>query len=118
MVTDAWPAEPADPAYRGEVAGRWRYLDGGGEFGIISSVTRPFCRDCTRARLSADGQLYTCLFAVAGRDLRAVLRDGSSDEALRTFIADVWRVRDDRYSELRSASTSDLPKVEMFAMGG
>jgi len=117
-VTGTWPAEPADPAYRGEVAGRWRYLDGAGEFGIISSVTRPFCRDCTRARLSADGQLYTCLFAVTGRDLRAVLRDGSTDDELRTFIAGIWRARDDRYSELRSASTSTLPKVEMFAMGG
>jgi cyclic pyranopterin phosphate synthase len=117
-VTGAWPAEPADPAYRGEVAGRWRYLDGAGEFGIISSVTRPFCRDCTRARLSADGQLYTCLFAVAGSDLRAVLRDGSTDDELRSFIAGIWLARDDRYSELRSASTSTLPKVEMFAMGG
>jgi cyclic pyranopterin phosphate synthase len=117
-VTSIWPAEPAEPAYRGEVAGRWRYLDGGGEFGIISSVTMPFCRDCTRSRLSADGQLYTCLFAVAGRDLRAVLRDGSTDETLTAFIADTWLARDDRYSELRSASTSTLPKVEMFAMGG
>jgi cyclic pyranopterin phosphate synthase len=117
-VTSIWPAEPAEAAYRGEVAGRWQYLDGGGEFGIISSVTMPFCRDCTRARLSADGQLYTCLFAVAGRDLRAVLRDGSTDEALTAFVADTWLARDDRYSELRSASTSTLPKVEMFAMGG
>ena len=117
-VTSMWPAEPAVPAYRGEVAGRYRYLDGGGEFGIISSVTRPFCRDCTRARLSADGKLYTCLFAVAGRDLRAVLRDGSTDEDLLTFLADTWRVRDDRYSELRSESTDHLPKIEMFAMGG
>jgi cyclic pyranopterin phosphate synthase len=118
LVTAQWPAEPAEPQYRGEVAGRWRYLDGSGEFGVISSVTAPFCRDCTRARLSADGQLYTCLFAVAGRDVRAVLRDGSSDEALVAFLADTWRARDDRYSELRSASTSDLPRVEMFAMGG
>ncbi|MGZ9159533.1 MAG: GTP 3',8-cyclase MoaA [Candidatus Limnocylindrales bacterium] len=117
-VTGAWPAEPAEPNYRGEVAGRWRYLDGRGEFGVISSVTRPFCRDCTRARLSADGKLYTCLFAVAGRDVRAVLRDGSSDEELAAFLADTWRARDDRYSELRSGSTSDLPRVEMFAMGG
>jgi cyclic pyranopterin phosphate synthase len=117
-VTSIWPAEPAEAAYRGEVAGRWHYLDGVGEFGIISSVTMPFCRDCTRARLSADGQLYTCLFAVAGRDLRAVLRDGSTDEALTAFVADTWLARDDRYSELRSASTSTLPKVEMFAMGG
>jgi cyclic pyranopterin phosphate synthase len=117
-VSAVWPVEPAEPAYRGEVAGRYRYLDGAGEVGIISSVTRPFCRDCTRARLSADGKLYTCLFAVAGRDVRAVLRDGSSDEELLAFLADTWRSRDDRYSERRSQSTSDLPKIEMFAMGG
>jgi GTP 3',8-cyclase len=117
-VTSVWPAEPADAQYRGEVAGRWRYLDGAGEFGVISSVTRPFCRDCTRARLSADGRLYTCLFAVAGHDVRAVLRDGSTDEELVGFLATVWGERDDRYSELRSQSTSDLPKIEMFAMGG
>ncbi len=121
-VGAVWPAAPADANYRGEVAGRWRYLDGRGEFGIISSVTRPFCRDCTRARLSADGQLYTCLFAVAGRDVRAVLRDGSSDEDLVAFLADTWRARDDRYSELRALATdgqrSDLPKIEMFAIGG
>jgi GTP 3',8-cyclase len=117
-VTAMWPAEPADAQYRGEVAGRWRYLDGEGEFGIISSVTRPFCRDCTRARLSADGKLYTCLFAVAGLDVRAVLRDGSSDADLLAFLTAAWRDRDDRYSELRSQSTSDLPKIEMFAMGG
>jgi cyclic pyranopterin phosphate synthase len=117
-VTGLWPAEPAEPGYRGEVAGRWRYLDGAGEFGVISSVTRPFCRDCTRARLSADGRLYTCLFAVAGLDVRAVLRDGSTDEELLAFLIDAWKRRDDRYSELRSQSTSDLPKIEMFAMGG
>jgi GTP 3',8-cyclase len=118
MIADRWPVEPADPSYRGEVADRWKYADGGGEFGVISSVTAPFCRDCTRARLSADGQLYTCLFAVEGRDLRSVLRDGSTDEELVTFLAGIWDRRSDRYSELRSASTSDLPKVEMFAMGG
>jgi GTP 3',8-cyclase len=117
-VTSIWPAEPADAQYRGEVAGRWRYLDGAGEFGVISSVTRPFCRDCTRARLSADGRLYTCLFAVAGHDVRAVLRDGSTDEELLRFLAGVWGDREDRYSELRSESTTDLPKIEMFAMGG
>jgi cyclic pyranopterin phosphate synthase len=117
-VTAIWPAEPAESGYRGEVADRWRYADGGGEFGVISSVTRPFCRDCTRARLSADGKLYTCLFAVAGRDVRAVLRDGSTDKELIAFLADAWSVRDDRYSELRARSTSDLPKIEMFAMGG
>src|SRR6187551_1843885 len=103
-VTAVWPAEPVAAGYRGEVADRWRYTDGGGEFGIISSVTRPFCRDCTRARLSADGRLYTCLFAVEGRDVRAVLRDGSTDEQLVAFLADVWLARDDRYSELRSRS--------------
>ena len=121
-VTGAWPAEPVDPSYRGEVADRWRYLDGRGEFGIISSVTVPFCRDCTRARLSADGKLYTCLFAVDGLDVRAALRDGSTDEGLAAFLADAWRARDDRYSELRTLSTRaarpDLPRVEMFAMGG
>ena len=121
-ITEQWPAEPADARYRGEVADRWRYLDGAGEFGIISSVTVPFCRDCTRARLSADGKLYTCLFAVDGRDVRAVLRDGSTDEALVAFLAHTWRARDDRYSELRTQSTqsgrTDLPRIEMFAMGG
>ena len=117
-VTAVWDAEPIEAAYRGEVAGRYRYLDGAGEFGIISSVTMPFCRDCSRARLSADGQLYTCLFAVAGHDIRAVLRDGSTDDDLTAFIAAIWRGRDDRYSELRSASTSTLPKIEMFAIGG
>jgi GTP 3',8-cyclase len=117
-VSAVWPSEAADPGYRGEVAGRWRYLDGAGEFGVISSVTRPFCRDCTRARLSADGQLYTCLFAVSGLDVRAVLRDGSTDVELLAFLSAAWRARDDRYSELRSQSTSDLPKIEMFAMGG
>jgi cyclic pyranopterin phosphate synthase len=118
QVRAVWPAEPAEPGYRGEVAGRWRYLDGIGEFGVISSVTQPFCRDCTRARLSADGQLYTCLFAATGHDVRAVLRDGSTDEALVEFLATVWRGRDDRYSELRSQAGSSLPRIEMFAMGG
>jgi len=113
-----WPAEPADPGYRGEVADRWRYLDGRGEFGVISSVTQPFCRDCTRARLSAEGKLYTCLFAVQGQDARAVLRDGATDEQVAAFVRDVWSVRSDRYSELRSAATTGLPKIEMFAMGG
>jgi cyclic pyranopterin phosphate synthase len=118
-IRERWPIEPADPSYRGEVADRWRYLDGGGEFGVISSVTEPFCRDCTRARLSAEGKLYTCLFAVDGRDVRAELRSGADDEALAAFLAGIWTRRDDRYSELRSReTTSTLPKVEMFAMGG
>ena len=112
------PLEPVDPAYRGEVANRWRYRDGSGEIGVISSVTRPFCGDCTRARLSADGKVYTCLFAVQGHDLRALLRSGASDDELTEAIADIWRARTDRYSELRSAATADLPKVEMSYIGG
>ena len=118
QVSAVWPAQPADPNYRGEVAERWRYLDGGGEFGVISSVTQPFCRDCTRARVSAEGKVYTCLFAVTGQDARAVLRSGASDDELSTFVDGIWTRRTDRYSELRSAATSSLPKVEMFAMGG
>ena len=114
----AWPIEAAEPAYRGEVAGRWRYLDGGGEIGIISSVTQPFCRDCTRARISAEGKLYTCLFAAEGHDLRAVLRSDASDAELSAVIERIWLARGDRYSELRSAATSTLPRIEMFAMGG
>ena len=112
------PLEPVEKDYRGEVADRWRYLDGSGEIGVISSVTQPFCGDCTRARLSADGQVYTCLFAVTGHDLRAPLRSGASDEELTTAIADIWRARTDRYSELRSGATVDLPKVEMSYIGG
>jgi len=117
-VSAVWPAAPADPNYRGEVAERWRYVDGGGEFGVISSVTQPFCRDCTRARVSAEGKLYTCLFAVVGHDARAVLRSGASDDELAAFVEGIWLRRGDRYSELRSAATSNLPKIEMFAMGG
>ncbi len=112
------PLEPADPGYRGEVAERWRYVDGDGEIGMIASVTRPFCGDCTRARLSADGKLYTCLFSAVGHDLRDPLRSGVSDADLADLIGAVWTGRDDRYSELRTASTSHLPKVEMFALGG
>jgi cyclic pyranopterin phosphate synthase len=112
------PLEPVEPAYRGEVANRWRYQDGSGEIGVISSVTQPFCGDCTRARLSADGRIYTCLFAVQGHDLRALLRGGADDDELATAIADIWRARADRYSELRSAATADLPRVEMSYIGG
>jgi GTP 3',8-cyclase len=112
------PLEPVEPAYRGEVARRWRYRDGGGEVGLIASVTQPFCGDCTRARVSADGKLYTCLFAVRGHDLRAVLRSGASDDELSAAIGDIWRARDDRYSELRTAATADLAKVEMSYIGG
>jgi GTP 3',8-cyclase len=112
------PLEPVEAAYRGEVASRWRYRDGSGEIGVISSVTQPFCGDCTRARLSADGKVYTCLFAVQGHDLRALLRGGAGDDELVAAIADIWRSRADRYSELRSAATADLPKVEMSYIGG
>jgi cyclic pyranopterin phosphate synthase len=112
------PLERVPPQYLGEVATRWRYRDGSGEVGLISSVTQPFCGDCTRARLSADGKLYTCLFAVHGHDVRGLLRGGASDEELRESIAAVWRARDDRYSELRSEETVDLPKVEMSYIGG
>jgi len=112
------PLEPADPNYRGEVAERWRYRDGSGEIGVIASVTQPFCADCTRARLSAEGGLYTCLFATAGHDLRALLRGGATDEALREAIDAVWHARADRYSDLRTAETAGLHKIEMSFIGG
>jgi GTP 3',8-cyclase len=112
------PLEALEPQYPGEVATRWRYADGSGEIGAISSVSRPFCRDCTRARLSAEGQLYTCLFSATGHDLRGPLRSGASDRDLLDLVAGIWRGRGDRYSELRSEATSRLPKVEMFALGG
>jgi cyclic pyranopterin phosphate synthase len=104
--------------YRGEVARRWRYRDGSGEIGVIASVTQPFCGDCTRARLSAEGRLYTCLFGLRGHDLRALVRGQASDEELAAEIGRVWSRRIDRYSEIRSANTSDLPKVEMSYIGG
>ena len=113
-----FPLEPVPPEYPGEVATRYRFRDGAGEIGVIASVTRPFCGDCTRARLSADGRLYTCLFAVSGHDLRAPLRSGASDEELRQRIEAVWAVRTDRYSELRSAATPRASKVEMSYIGG
>jgi GTP 3',8-cyclase len=112
------PLEPLPPRYSGEVAERYRYRDGSGEVGVIASVTRPFCGTCTRARLSADGSLYTCLFATAGHDLRALLRAGASDDEIATAVGGIWRERTDRYSELRSAATRDLPKVEMSYIGG
>ena len=112
------PLEPVAPNYAGEVARRYRYRDGGGEIGVIASVTKPFCGACTRARLSAEGRLFTCLFATKGFDVRALLRSGASDADLATALAAVWRSRDDRYSEIRSAETLDLPKVEMSYIGG
>jgi len=117
-ITDEFPAEPIEPAYRGEVARRWRYADGEGEFGVITSVTQPFCGDCTRARLSAEGILYTCLFASEGTDLRETLRSGSSDERLRGLLADTWRRREDRYSELRFVKGKPVSRIEMSYIGG
>jgi cyclic pyranopterin phosphate synthase len=117
-IGSVWPLEPEAPNYPGEVANRYRYLDGGGEIGVIASVTRPFCGDCTRARVSAEGKLYTCLFSAVGHDLRDLLRSGRSDEELAGLIAGVWGARDDRYSERRAAATDRLPKIEMFALGG
>jgi cyclic pyranopterin phosphate synthase len=117
-ISSVWPVEPAEANYPGEVAERWRYLDGTGEFGVISSVTQPFCRTCTRARISAEGKLYTCLFGAEGHDLRAILRSDATDDDLADAVRRVWLRRADRYSELRSAATSNLPRIEMFAMGG
>ena len=118
-VNDVFPIEPLVPNYRGEVAKRWRYTDGQGELGVIASVTQPFCGDCTRARLSADGKLYTCLFAVFGTDLREAVRSGASDEELRRQIGSVWSDRVDQYSELRSGETVGIgQKVEMSYIGG
>jgi GTP 3',8-cyclase len=112
------PIEPADPNYRGEVAKRWRYRDGGGEIGFITSISEPFCSTCTRARLSPEGELYTCLFGNRGHDFRTLLRDGGSDDEIAAFLASVWRVRDDRYSEIRTSATAAMPKVEMSHIGG
>jgi GTP 3',8-cyclase len=117
-IDSEFPLEPVDPNYAGEVARRWRYRDGKGEIGVIASVTQPFCGGCTRARLSAEGRLFTCLFAVRGHDLRGVVRSGASDEELDEAIARVWRARGDRYSELRTAETAARPKVEMSYIGG
>lgn len=114
----AFPLEPLAASYRGEVAHRYRYADGAGEIGIIGSVTQPFCGDCTRARLSADGHLFTCLFATAGIDLKTPLRSGVGDEALAALLAGVWRARGDRYSEERAESAARREKIEMFRIGG
>jgi cyclic pyranopterin phosphate synthase len=112
------PLEPLPPGYPGEVAERYRYRDGSGEIGVIASVTRPFCGACTRARLSADGSLYTCLFATTGHDLRGLMREGAGDDEITAALGGIWRERTDRYSELRSSATPDLPKVEMSYIGG
>jgi cyclic pyranopterin phosphate synthase len=112
------PLVPLEPNYAGEVARRFRYADGGGEIGVIASVTEPFCGACTRLRLSADGRLFTCLFAAHGHDLRRLLRGGASDEEIAGFVAEVWAARADRYSELRSARKVRLPRLEMSYIGG
>ena len=112
------PLEPLDPNYRGEVAERWRYRDGSGEIGVIASVTQAFCSTCNRARISAEGKLYTCLFAIKGHDLRDLMRGGATDDEISQSIARIWEKRTDRYSELRSENTIDLPKVEMSHIGG
>ncbi|MDQ2765811.1 MAG: GTP 3',8-cyclase MoaA [Gemmatimonadota bacterium] len=117
-ISREWSLVPVDPNYFGEVAQRWRYADGAGEIGIITSVTQPFCGSCTRARLSAEGELYTCLFAGKGHDLRALLRGGASDDEIVSAIASRWRKRDDRYSEIRSEATAGLKRVEMSHIGG
>ena len=118
MIDREMHLEPVQAGYRGEVAARYRYKDGGGEIGVISSVTQPFCADCTRARLSADGSLYTCLFATEGHDLRALVRSGATDDEIRHAIAAVWTERTDRYSDLRSEQTAGLHKIEMSFIGG
>jgi len=112
------PLEPLEPNYRGEVARRYRYRDGGGEIGVIASVTQPFCGDCSRARLSADGVLFTCLFASEGHDLKRLIREDADDGTIAAAIAECWSSRADRYSELRTAKTSGGPKVEMSYIGG
>jgi cyclic pyranopterin phosphate synthase len=118
MLDQEFGIEPVDPSYRGEVAQRWRYRDGTGEVGVITSVTQPFCGDCTRVRLSAEGGVYTCLFATRGTDLRQVLRAGASDEMLDEVVSRLWMNRADRYSETRSSQTAGLHKVEMSYLGG
>jgi GTP 3',8-cyclase len=117
-IGSVYPLEPAAPHYAGEVAERWRYRDGEGEIGVIASVTQAFCRDCTRARLSTDGRLYTCLFANEGYDLRALVRGGFDDAQIDRALSAIWRRREDRYSEIRTANTARLPKVEMSYIGG
>jgi len=118
ILRQEFDLQPVDPNYHGEVANRYRYQDGAGEIGIIASVSQPFCGDCTRARLSADGMLYTCLFAVNGHDLKALLRGGASDAEIAGHIERVWLGRTDRYSEIRSSETVGLPKIEMSYIGG
>jgi cyclic pyranopterin phosphate synthase len=118
-IDSAFPLAPLEPAYAGEVAERWAYRDGSGEIGVIASVTQPFCRGCTRARLTIEGKLVTCLFAAGGRDLRTPLRSGASDAELRDLVASVWTRRSDRYSEERAEQRAHpQPRLEMYQIGG
>jgi cyclic pyranopterin phosphate synthase len=117
-ISERWPLEPIGANYPGEVAERWRYVDGAGEIGVISSVTQAFCATCNRMRLSTEGSLYTCLFAQSGHDLKGLLRAGASDDEMRDEIAAVWQRRADRYSEIRTAETAKQRKVEMSYIGG
>jgi GTP 3',8-cyclase len=117
-ISDRWPLQPVTPERPDATARRWRYVDGAGEIGVVASVTQPFCGGCSRARLSAEGRLYTCLFAARGHDLRAPLRLGASDEEIADLLRSIWTRRTDRYSELRTAETAALPKVEMSYIGG
>lgn len=118
IIDNEFPIEPLEPNYQGEVAKRWVYKDGAGEIGVIASVTTPFCGNCTRIRLSAEGRLYTCLFGTEGTDLRGLIRGGKTDDDISDFIFDVWRKRKDRYSEIRSSETAELKRVEMSYIGG
>ena len=117
-IGEVFPLEPLDPNYAGEVAQRWRYRDNGHEIGVIASVTQAFCRDCTRARISTEGKLYTCLFATTGQDLRSLLRGGASDADIESRIRAIWSRRTDRYSEIRTSQTATLKKIEMSYIGG
>ena len=117
-ISQRWPLEPLGGNYPGEVAERWRYLDGAGEIGVISSVTQAFCASCTRMRLSTEGSLFTCLFAQSGHDLKALVRGGASDDRIRDEIAAVWQERADRYSEIRTEETAKSKKIEMSYIGG
>jgi GTP 3',8-cyclase len=118
MIDTEMPLQPIDSNYDGEVAQRWRYADGSGEIGVITSVTQPFCSGCTRARLSADGSLYTCLFATQGVDLRGLLRAGAADDVIAAAVAGTWTKRGDRYSEQRTGETRGLQRIEMSYIGG
>jgi cyclic pyranopterin phosphate synthase len=118
LIGSEMPLEPVDPNYHGELAERWHYKDGSGEIGVIASVTQAFCQTCNRARISAEGKLYTCLFAIKGHDFKSMLRSGATDQEIAQTIARIWNKRTDRYSEIRSESTVALPKVEMSHIGG